>query len=140
VGELAKLMTACQGKLVAKVLMLRPPTMPAGWERTDLWDSAAAIPGVLVVADVDGAEARRFGAETSGQSLLFAADGRLLFAGGMTESRGHSGDNDGRSTLMSLVLTGSITAQPAHTPVYGCPLFDESSNCLKPGASTCRRQ
>jgi hypothetical protein len=125
IGELSKLMTDCQGKVSATVLVLRPAGMPADWEKTDLWSGAAAIPGVTVITDEEGREAQRFGAATSGQALLYAADGTLLFSGGITESRGHGGDNAGRSTITSLVLHPSTSlAATAHTPVYGCPLFD----------------
>ena len=129
-------MTDCKGKLTATVLVLRPGGMPDGWERTGLWDSAAAIPGASVVTDPDGAESRRFGAATSGQTLLFAADGRLQFAGGITESRGHAGDNAGRSAIVSLILNGGPVAQTIQTPVYGCPLCNDSSNCQK-GTEAC---
>jgi hypothetical protein len=136
--ELAALMTDCRGKLAATVLMLRPDGMPDGWERSDLWDSAAAIPGVSVASDVGGAESRRFGAATSGQSLLYAADGRLLFAGGITGSRGHRGDNDGRATVTALVLgTTAAASGPAATPVFGCPLSNDPSACPKEGTPPC---
>jgi hypothetical protein len=118
-------MAECNGKLLATVLMIRPVGTPEGWERTDLWNSAAAIPGVSVTSDIAGRDCRFFGAQTSGQALLYAPDGKLLFNGGITESRGHSGDNAGRSAIAALVL-GSMTApdkKPVTTPVYGCPLF-----------------
>lgn len=140
IGELAKLMAACHGKLDATVLMHRPAGMPDGWERTDLWTSASAIPGVRVVTDPGGVESRRFGAATSGQALLYAADGRTLFAGGITESRGHGGDNAGRSAIVSLVLNevGVARAETrATTPVYGCPLFDETTFRPIEGSATC---
>jgi hypothetical protein len=140
IGELAKLMTDCRGKLAATVLVLRPDGVPDGWEQTRLWNDAAIIPGVRVVADTGGEESRRFGAETSGQTLLFSADGRLLFSGGITESRGHSGDNAGRSAIESLVLEGGTLAQAAHTPVYGCPLCNESSNGRKEGNLACPKK
>src|SRR6185312_5633920 len=130
IGELGRLMTDCQGKLAATVLVLHPANMPAGWEKTDLWTSAAAIPGVSVIADDQGTEIRRFGAATSGQALLYSADGRLLFSGGITESRGHSGDNAGRSAITSIVLGSAARPKtPLHTPVYGCSLFDGSGAC-----------
>jgi hypothetical protein len=127
-------MAVCDGKLTATVLMLRPRDAPVGWERTDLWHSAAAIPGVLVLADEGGAERRRYGAATSGQTFLYAVDGRLLFAGGITESRGHSGDNAGRSAILSLVRGPSDRprSEPIRTPVYGCALLDPSSTCEEP--------
>ena len=132
-------MTDCDGRLATAVLMLRPAGMPDDWVHTDLWSSAAAIPGVSVLADDEGAEARRFGAATSGQALLYSADGQLLFAGGITESRGHSGDNAGRSAIESLVLGSQTipTTRPALTPVYGCPLFGPD-DCRKEGRNVCR--
>jgi hypothetical protein len=138
IGELAKLMTACHGKLAATVLMLRPGGAAEGWERTDLWHSAAAIPGVSVVADEGGAEARRLGAGTSGQAVLYSRRGRLLFAGGITESRGHSGDNAGRTIVETLVLGPTAShGTPLGTPVYGCDLFDEPATCETVGGDGC---
>ena len=52
-----------------------------------------------MLRDDDGAEARRFGAETSGQTLLYDARGALAFSGGITGARGHAGDNAGRASL-----------------------------------------
>ncbi len=62
VGELAQIMARTQGKVRAYVLFLKPSRSGVDWEDTDLWRKAAAIPGVTVLADADGAEARRFGA------------------------------------------------------------------------------
>ncbi|MEA2736251.1 MAG: hypothetical protein QOE14_2702 [Humisphaera sp.] len=141
VEELAKLMSHAQGRLVARVLMIRPDGVAKFWERTDLWQTAAAIPGVTVVADAQGSESRRFGAATSGQALLYSPDGRLLFAGGITGSRGHSGDNEGRSLVLALVRAEIIptAAEPPQTPVYGCPLFAESFACQPDGTGPCRK-
>lgn len=131
IGELASLMAHGQGRLTAYVLFLKPAGFSEDWEKTDLWRSAAGIPGVTPVVDAEGAEARRFHAITSGQTLLYGADGRLLFSGGITASRGHSGDNAGRSAVVSLVNTGG--AERDETFVFGCPLFDENSECRGPG-------
>ena len=130
VGELASLMAQSQGRLTAYVLFLKPAGFAEDWEKTDLWRSAADIPGVIPVVDEEGAEARRFHAVTSGQTLLYGADGRLLFSGGITASRGHSGDNAGRSAIASLVNTGR--AERDETFVFGCPLFDKNSECREP--------
>jgi len=140
IGELARLMADVHEKLTATVAVLCPAAAAEGWEQTDLWHSAAAIPGVIVVADIDGRESGRFGAATSGQTFLYAADGRLLFQGGITESRGHSGDNAGRSAILSLVLglSSAPPGQPLHSPVYGCPLFDDSTACER-GDTPCPR-
>ena len=44
-GELARLLARVQAPLATFALFYRPADAEAGWERTDLWDSAAAIPG-----------------------------------------------------------------------------------------------
>jgi hypothetical protein len=93
--------------------------------KTDLWWSAAAIPGVTVAHDDGGGEARRFHVATSGHTLLYGARGELLFSGGITASRGHSGDNAGRSTVLALLHTG--VADRTETPAFGCSLRDPES-------------
>lgn len=121
VGELNALMSDCQGKLAVHVLFLKPRKFPKDWEKTGLWFSAAAIPGVQVSSDVDGQEAHRFHAVTSGQALLFDPAGHLLFSGGITSARGHSGENAGRDAIVSLVTTGK--SELIQTPVFGCSLL-----------------
>ena len=73
-----------------------------------------------VLPDENGVDATVFDAATSGQTLLYDADGRLIFSGGMTGARGHSGDNAGRTALTALLTDGrSATSQ---TSVFGCLL------------------
>jgi hypothetical protein len=123
--------------------MIRPEGVDDHWEQTDLWRSAAAIPGIRVISDTHGEIARKFAAVTSGETLLYSSDGNLLFAGGITESRGHIGDNAGRSTIESVVMAErqvpSTQPAPAHTPVYGCPLFTAADSCLKNGSGICQK-
>jgi len=88
-----------------------------------LWRSATAIPSVTVHEDPDGAQARLFGAETSGDVLLYDMRGQLMFQGGITGSRGHVGDNAGESSIISF-LAGRETGLKK-TPVYGCSLLNE---------------
>jgi hypothetical protein len=129
IGELDRLMAQAQGRVTAHVLFLKPAGSSDDWERTDLWQSAARIPGVSVVVDDGGAEARRFRAVTSGQTALYDARGRLLFSGGITASRGHSGDNAGRSAVVSLLNAGE--AERTETSVFGCPLDGPRTECLE---------
>ena len=129
IGELALLMASVPGRLNAQVWFLQPENTGADWTNTDLWSSAAAIPGVTVRADSDGREAARFHAATSGQALLYGTDGHLLFTGGITIARGHSGDNPGRSAIADLVM--DQPTQTIQTPVFGCSLFN--SQCQTRG-------
>jgi hypothetical protein len=126
IGELALLMAELPRPVNANVLFIKPLGFSEKWEQTDLWESAAMIPGVKVGIDNEGDEARLFGSQTSGQVMLYDSNGQLIFKGGITASRGHSGDNDGRRAIVSL-LTQQQGAT-AETPVFGCPLFAESSN------------
>lgn len=121
VSELARLLTNRHGRVAAVVAVLRPDGVPRDWERTALWDAAAAIPGATVVADEGGHEAAAFGAAVSGQAMLYGTDGALQFAGGLTVARGHAGDNPGRSAVEAW-LAGRSAA--SHTPAFGCLLSD----------------
>lgn len=121
IGELALLIAQCDKHLKTYVLFYRPKGTAFGWERTDLWQSASVIPGAHVLCDVDGVEARRFHVVTSGHALLYDANGRLLFSGGITSARGHSGDNVGRSAIIASIRTGRSVI--AKTPVFGCSLL-----------------
>ena len=131
VGELSRIMTLCPNRTAARVLFVKPRGFDRGWVRTDLWDSAASIPGVEVFCDDEGAMARRFGARTSGDTLLFDAGGKLLFHGGITAARGHWGDNAGRSTIVSLLAVEkrppARRAACVDSLVFGCPLFDSDA-------------
>jgi len=129
IGELSILMTDLKGKATATVFFVRPANFPAGWEQTRLWRGAEAIPGVTVLSDPGGVEARRFGAQASGQTMLYDAAGQMRFSGGITASRGHSGDNPGRSAIVSLLTTGA--AETARTSVFGCSLHDPSARTDK---------
>ena len=125
IRELARLMAQCPGLVTAHVLFYKPRGFSPGWERTDLWGEAASIPGVEVFSDIDGEEGRRFGAFTSGQTILYSPSGQLQFEGGITSSRGHSGDNFGRSSIVSILTRG--TAELRRTPVFGCSLVTPGS-------------
>jgi len=130
IGELAAIMTHCEGRVNAYVLFMKPEGSSENWEKTDLWQSAAKIPGVSVISDPNGEEAQRFHAATSGLTLLYDTKGQLLFSGGVTSSRGHSGDNAGRSAIVSLI--NRELPDTTETFVFGCPLFNTNSECRMP--------
>ncbi|HEY3862814.1 MAG TPA: hypothetical protein VGO59_13095 [Verrucomicrobiae bacterium] len=127
VEELNRILAQNSAKVSAHVLFFKPAGFSEKWEKDGLWSSVAAIPGVSVQEDPDGAQARLFGAQTSGYVVFYNPRGQLLFKGGITGSRGHAGDNAGEDAVISL-----LSGQPAsatHTPVYGCSLLNE---CQKP--------
>lgn len=124
VSELARLLAHTSARPEVHLLFVAPPDIADAWVRSSLWSAASALPGAHVARD-DGTEARRFGARVSGQVLVYDREGRLRFSGGMTASRGHEGDNAGRSAIDAL-LAGR--PHPASTFVFGCLLFDGEGN------------
>jgi len=126
IGELAVLMARLHNQATAVVVLVRPRGTPDDWDDTDLRRSASEIPGVIVMTDFDEVEADRFQAQASGQTMLYNARGKLLFSGGITASRGHSGDNVGRSSIVSLVTYGTV--ESTRTPVFGCALRTPKSS------------
>jgi hypothetical protein len=133
-GELARLLVQDRGLGSVQVVFLKPSEKEAGWAQTDLWQQANQLKGVAVSLDQDGAEAKRFGVSTSGQTLLYAAAGELIFQGGITISRGHSGDNPGRLALEDLLA--HKVSDVSQTPTFGCSLF--AASCAK-GEAICHQ-
>jgi hypothetical protein len=119
---LIAVLTRCHEKLACKVIFVRPPGVGSGWEQTDLWQTAEGLPGVDVEVDSTGNEARKFRAQTSGETFLYDTQGRLLFHGGITQSRGHEGDSSGQQAIISFLENG--VAESTRTEVYGCALLD----------------
>lgn len=98
------------------------PTLDAQQSWADSPSAAIArdIPGLTMFEDRDAAEAARFGAQTSGYAVLYDAAGKLRFAGGITGSRGHVGENMGLAELREQLAHHAGEARK-HA-VYGCSL------------------
>src|SRR5215470_12024 len=121
-SELNVIMNAERAHTSAFVVFLRPEGVDESWERTDTWDAAGNVPNAVRLVDRDGVEADRFGAQTSGHVVLYDPMGRLLYSGGITDSRGHVGDNMGRRSVLELLAAGA--ASPGTHAVFGCALHD----------------
>ena len=134
INELARLMVSVQGRVSAKVVFIRPQGQAEDWVKTDLWASAAIIPGVDVSIDDEGVEANRFASKTSGQVMLYGGNGRLMFSGGITAARGHSGDNAGSSAIVALLTTNDSGID--HTSIFGCPLLQRDSEASSADSCT----
>lgn len=124
--ELERIVARAGDRLLAQVLFCLPDGAPPGWEHGDLWEQAERLPGVRVARDPGAREARRFGAATSGDAVLYDAEGRLRYHGGITGSRGHEGDNAGRAAVLDHVLEGRADA--CEGPAFGCPLLDAGAS------------
>jgi hypothetical protein len=109
IGEFAKLHAHAGSRAQWFVVRYSAPGAPVR--------EFGSMPGVVVRDDPERREASRFGVQTSGQVLVYGADGQLRFAGGITVGRGHAGDNAG-ATAARIALTEG-TLEPT-TPVYGC--------------------
>jgi hypothetical protein len=118
-AELAQIIEKSPASMQTYVLVYRPRDAKQGWEESDVYRSATALRRTRVVIDVDGAEARRFGGFTSGQTYLYDRDGRLRFTGGITSLRGHTGANRGRADVIQIANSDAISA--TH-PVFGCAI------------------
>lgn len=87
-------------------------------DRLEAWGSQ-----VTVHRDPEGRAAAQYGARTSGHVIAWASGGQQpIFAGGITGSRGHRGDNPGRLQLLEALH--SHVSSPA-VPVFGCGLQSE---------------
>ena len=128
--ELAVFMLECPRPVKAFVVFLQPPGVSVDWSQKDLWQSAEMIPGVSVVSDYGGLEAHYFRSTTSGHVVLYDAEERLQFSGGITGSRGHQGDNPGRSLL--LVRLDNVKQPLQAMPIFGCSLLDPTPDDNEP--------
>lgn len=125
VGAVAEVVRSAQVPLRVRFAFLQPLEGADGWERTDLWRDAEAIPGAEIETDLDGTAARRAGAITSGSVLLYAPNGELAFRGGVTAARGSSASCEGRRMVQE-ILSGR-SCESSEAPVFGCRLFSPLS-------------
>ncbi|MBI3507638.1 MAG: RedB protein [Proteobacteria bacterium] len=118
-AELERLMARNQGRISARVLFYHPKGGDESWRGGASRRTASAIPGVRVLDDEDGRTAKLFGAHASGHTLLYGRDGRLLFSGGITASRGQEGDSVGADAIHALA---SGRASASSSSVFGCSI------------------
>lgn len=128
--ELNRLMTDVNGKLQVYVIFTKPIGADENWAQTDLREIAENIPNTQVLIDENERETKVFNAQTSGLILLYDRSGKLRYNGGITASRGHEGDNPGRSAISNIILNDFD--ETSKTPVFGCPLRDKDCRSETP--------
>jgi len=142
-GELESLVAKAPGRFEGIILFNQPGRNFQSWTNSALVKSARTIPSVHIFFDYDGTVAKKFGAETSGYTVVYSRDGQLLFSGGITGSRGHLGDNTGFQAVLNIVNVTPTYVSASHVtmpssrstaPVFGCELFDQC-----PTSQTARR-
>lgn len=109
-----------EGRLASVLVLFEPDGADASWREGGLWRRARSIPGLSTVTDSGGRLTARAGATTSGVAGLYAPDGRLMFWGGLTPSRGHEGDSLGLDAVAAALRGERHDAQAA---VYGCSIL-----------------
>lgn len=117
-AELAAIAAAAP-ELAIRVRIVRPFDTPDRWARGQTWESAIQIANCDVDFDAGGTEARHYGAETSGFTVLIDPAGRIAYRGGLTPGRGRQGE--GPSAILAILAGGP--APTTAVPVYGCSLF-----------------
>lgn len=128
--ELKLILARAEGRVRAYAIFVQLPGFSDEEMRGESWDKAGRIPGLNRLIDVDGAEARRFGAVTSGYTVVFDQRGQRVFDGGITGSRGQAGVNAGRVAVLDLLQGRTSTAQ--QSKAYGCAIFDRQD---RPGGN-----
>jgi hypothetical protein len=121
VNELGRLAARFNNQLQIYIIFTIDGQAAENLEQSQLWKNGSSIPGAKVLRDVDGSEAQRFSVETSGHTLLYNKQGKLMFSGGITQVRGHEGNSFGRQRIISLITTGK--ADRNDSPVFGCSLL-----------------
>lgn len=107
----------------ATLVVYEPDSVTSDWSQGPLLQLAAEYPQQLsLVRDPQGSLAAKFGACASGTCLVYGADLRLRYAGGLTLSRGHRGDNAGQATLLRILHDPINAATAATFPIFGCSI------------------
>jgi hypothetical protein len=109
-----------RGRADLHVVVVLPEGSPEEWRNGDLVSAVRDITGARVWFDERGREAKRFGAQTSGDVSVYGIGGARLYHGGITPSRGHEGESAGR--LAALAAANGKTTTPVTSKVFGCPL------------------
>lgn len=116
--ELMKVATKCRDRVSIEIVFI-DYELKSHAIRADLLRTAKEIPSARILSARPN-EARLFGATTSGYVALYNQGGSLVYHGGITDGRGHEGDNLGEDSLVSWITKG---IGPVHEqPTYGCEL------------------
>jgi hypothetical protein len=103
------------------VLLYRPSHHVAHWNDNGILPESDLGSSANVIADPEGRYAAMLHADTSGEVVLYARNGSLLFQGGITASRGHEGPSAGADRLQAALQNG--TRSTARSSVFGCNIF-----------------
>lgn len=120
IAELARLAVTIGDRALLHIVLVRPRGTDPGFEDTTLAERARAIGKARVVVDDQATEADRFGAQTSGATVLYTSAGELAFSGGLTTARGHEGEGPAHAQILRAIAGDRV--QAATAPTFGCEL------------------
>lgn len=127
--ELERLIVQSENRLAVLSVVYTPSNPPEGWNDNSIRQQLQSIPGIRVVEDVDGELSRRFGAYTSGWTILYGRTGQPLYWGGITPQRGHEGDNPGSQAILRYLDDPHLPATQG--PIFGCPILEKNKQVEK---------
>lgn len=133
ISQLAEIAATHGAHLSLRIYFYAPSGKPTEWVEGATWRMASEIPGATFIHDTDGQMARAFHAAASGTVYAFNPQGDLLYAGGLTASRGHVGQSTGGDALLQIARGDPPSIRSA--PAFGCLIFDEGQNQGEPRRS-----
>jgi hypothetical protein len=127
-AEFRKLLAELGSGVAARIVVQGDRESNPAASTSDITREAFAISSASAQFDHGAREASRFGVKTSGHALLYGPDGRLLYSGGLTNSRGHEGPSLGRAHLLSVLAANvhHVGQEKRAAPVYGCGIQEGS--------------
>jgi len=123
IGELEMLVAQAKDEFKAIVVFHEPSGLLPSSDSASV-KQARANQNIRVLIDETGLLAKQFGAETSGHTVVYNPAGKLLFAGGITGSRGHLGENAGSTAALSSIRDSNGALSARITKVFGCEIFN----------------
>ena len=120
-----------RAEVIAAVFVPEHPADRAGWEEGDYVKRLRAhVPSLRLVYDAGAAEAKRFGALTSGTVLVYDPEGHEVFRGGITNRRGGEEENPGLRRF-ARTLSEERQERAASSPVFGCPIIATAQGVMQ---------
>jgi hypothetical protein len=98
---------------------------PEWAKESDLYKKLSLFKDWHLRLDQAGGQAFAWGAMTSGYAIMVNKQGNVIFNGGLTVTRGHRGENIGKSGLKKAISFYSELSPdtPLQGPTFGCSLF-----------------
>ncbi|MDA8792481.1 hypothetical protein N9N67_04500 [Bacteriovoracaceae bacterium] len=104
--------------LDSKIIFTMPKEKEKEWINSALVKEVKEAGSIQLIFDQSSEEFKRFDAKTSGQAFLFSPSKDLLFNGGITDSRGHIGYNQGEDFIINTLNKRGLASKDVD--VFGC--------------------